>query len=179
MKSGQKIALCGVMSALSLMMMMMTGLVPAADYSLPAIAGVALFPVTAELGRRWGFLCWGAVSLLSVFLAPMKESALLFVVFLGYYPTLKSLLENGRGRAAEWALKLLCFNGAIGGTVGAVTYFWGIQLFDWALPVPAALAIVMAVLNAVFVLYDVALTRLITAYYRRFRPKYIRRIFKP
>lgn len=178
MKNGQKIALGGVMSALSLMLMMLTGLIPASDYSLPAIAGVALVPVAAELGRRWGLLCWGAVSLLSVFLVPVKESALLYVVFLGYYPIIKSLLENGRGRVVEWALKLLCFNASIGGTVGVVTWLWGIQLFDLALPVPAALAIVMAVLNGTFILYDIALTRLITAYYRYFRPKYIKRIFK-
>lgn len=179
MKNGYKIALGGTMSALSMVFMMLTGVLPMAEYALPALAGIMLVPVVAELGRKWALLCWLAVSLLSFFLAPMKESALLYIAFLGYYPILKSLIEGWRKPVREWAVKFLCFNLAVGGVVGITIFLFGIETYVGNVSsVPLYIAGGILLLNVVFLIYDMALTRLISAYYRWFRPRYIRKLLK-
>lgn len=167
------------MSALSLVCMMLTGVFPMADYALPALAGIVLIPIAAELGRKWAMLCWLAVSLLSIFLAPMKESALLYVAFLGYYPILKSKIESWRKPVLEWIVKFICFNAAIGGVLAvSILVFEADSYLQGVSSLPLYIAGGIALLNAAFLIYDIALTRLVSAYYGWFRPRYIRKILK-
>ena len=81
MKKTNRIALGGLMAALSVAAMLMTGIVPMADFALPAIAGIFLAPVVVEAGYKAAWLCYGAVSLLSILVAPMKECALYYAAF--------------------------------------------------------------------------------------------------
>ena len=74
-KSGQ-IALGGMMAALSMVVMMLTGLIPMGEFALPAIAGMFLIPVVTEIGYGAAWLTYGAVALLSLIAAPSKECAL-------------------------------------------------------------------------------------------------------
>ena len=110
MKKTGQIAICSMMAALSMVIMMLTGLIPMAEFALPAIAGILLVPVVTEVGWGAGWLTYGAVSLLSLILAPSKECALYYLLFLGCYPLLKSRLEHCRSRVVEWVLKFLIFN---------------------------------------------------------------------
>ena len=48
MKKTNQIALGGMMGALSVVCMLLTGLIPMADFALPAIAGVFLIPVVID-----------------------------------------------------------------------------------------------------------------------------------
>ena len=179
MKKTNRIALGGLMAALSVAAMLMTGIVPMADFALPAIAGIFLVPVVVEAGYKAAWLCYGAAALLSILIAPMKECALYYAAFLGFYPIVKSLLEKRRSRVMEWVLKLLAFNACLAlitFSAWLVFRFPGFsELFQSAWWV---LAGGLLLFNAVFVVYDIALTQLISAYLRWFRPQYILKIFK-
>lgn len=96
------------MAALSMVVMMLTGLIPMGEFALPAIAGMFLIPIVTEIGCGAAWLTYGAVSLLSLIAAPSKECALYYVLFLGCYPLIKSFLERRRSRGVEWALKFWC-----------------------------------------------------------------------
>ena len=50
-----KVALCGVVSALSVVLMLMTGIVPIATIALPALAGCLTIAIVAETNVRYGF----------------------------------------------------------------------------------------------------------------------------
>ena len=82
MRNSGKIALGGLISALCLVCMFLTGLIPFATIALPAIAGVLLIVVVIELGKRWALLVYAAVSLLSILLTADMEAKLLFILFL-------------------------------------------------------------------------------------------------
>ena len=60
-------------------------------------------------GKRTAWAWYGAVSLLSVLMAPDKEAAAVFV-FIGYYPIVKPALDK---RKFPWLWKGLLFNAAI------------------------------------------------------------------
>ena len=152
-------AVGGILAAGSLAVLWLACLVPSGQLGVTAAAG--LFPVGAVLaaGRGAGALCWAAASLLGLLLLPDKGVALMYLLFLGLYPVLKSRLEQSRHLAAEWAGKLLVFNAAL--TVLALLFR---ELFLPALPPwlgERGMAVLYGAGNLVFVLYDVALSRLI------------------
>ena len=60
-KTAAAVAFCGVMSALSLLFLLLTA-VPVTEISLAALAGLTAVPVVIEVGRRFGLLQYAAVA---------------------------------------------------------------------------------------------------------------------
>ena len=106
--------------------------------------------------------------LLGLLLLPDKGVALLYLAFLGLYPVVKSRLEQLSSRVAEWAGKLVFFNAAL-----SLLWFAFQNLFLPALPnwMSGPLWMLYGAGNAVFLLYDVALSRLIGGLVARIRPR--------
>lgn len=151
-------ALGGVMAAGSLAFLWAAALAPSGRMGLTAVAG--LFPMVSVLaaGRSAGYLCWAASGLLALILLPDKGIAALYLIFLGLYPVVKERIEAIRRPAAEWVLKLVCFDLAL-------TFFWTVfrgmflsGLPDW---LGGNSLLLYGVGNLVFVLYDIGLSKLI------------------
>lgn len=177
MKTTNKLTFCGIISGLGVVTMLLTGVFPMAEFTLPAIAGILLMPVVVECGIKWAFLCYGAISLLSLFLCPAKDAAVFFILILGCYPILKSPLESIQHKALEIFLKYLFFNGTA--LLGTALMIWLFNMEDYTALLsesPAALAALLFLINAAFFIYDRALTRLISSYINWFRPKYLKRL---
>ena len=177
MKQSAKITIGGMTAALSIALMFMTSFIPFLTYALPAIAGLLLTMIVIEINKKWAWAVFAAVSLLSIFVIADKESAMMYIAFFGYYPIIKSNVEKIKLRWIEWIVKLLIFNAAI-----TVAYFIIIYLFQ--IPIEEmkslgrySLYILYALANGMFILYDIALTQLITAYVRVWRKKFLK-VFK-
>ena len=168
------IAFGGVICAMAVVLMFLTGLFPFAEYSLPAMAGILLIAVVIEYGYRPALLCYIAVAVLSLVLVPNKEAAALFAGFFGYYPIVKGKLEHLKRRLLEWLLKFVVFNAAILVSYAAAIYLLGAgqaleefeELGKWGFVVFVILG------NAVFLLFDILITRLIGMYYQYLKPKF-------
>lgn len=175
MKQTMKVAYGGILTALSIALMFLTGLVPFATYALPAIAGVLLISAVIELGTGWAVGIYIATSLLSIIVAPDKEAAVMYIVLFGYYPILKKYFERIKLRVVEWIGKIALFNVAIISSGLFVFFVMGIQedeiLGQWYIPVLLILG------NFMFIMYDIAISRLINLYYFRIAP-HIKKIFK-
>ncbi len=157
------VALCGVLSALSLVFLFLSVLTPTGRIGLVAVAG--LFPVAAVVsaGLPAGFFCWGASSLLALLLLPTKANAILFLLFFGLYPVAKSIIERLHRLPLEWLCKLVFFN-----AVFSLCWFLLRELL--LLSVPDALAsqwLLYPLGNVVFVLYDFGMSKLIGFYIAR------------
>ena len=153
-----RVALVGVLAALSLIALYLSAVSPTARMGIVAIAG--LFPAGAVVsaGLKAGFFCYGAAGLLGLLLVPDKANALLYLLFFGLWPMLKSLLERIPVRPLEWLCKLACFNAAL-------SLFW-FALRALFLPDPPVWLgertwLLYLAGNLIFVLYDVGLSRLI------------------
>lgn len=171
-RNSVKMAVGGVITALSVVCMLLTAIVPVATYSCPILAGIMLAVVVIELGYRFAFAVFAAVSVLSMLVVPDKEAVVCYIALFGYYPIVKNFIEKHKSGIAQWVLKLTVFNIA-----AAAAFFVTITVLQvpkesfsiGGFYVPWAFLIAG---NIVFVLYDVALSGLITMYVLRLR-KYI------
>lgn len=102
-------ALGGVLAALAVVIMSMGTLIPVATYVCPMLCAILLKLVLNTCGKRTAWAWYGAVSLLSLLMAPDKEAAAVFV-FIGYYPIVKPALDR---KKFPWLWKGLLFNAAI------------------------------------------------------------------
>ena len=162
-KSG-KIALGGLLTALGVVLMFLTGLIPIGTYALPAIAGVLLIVAVIEIGAKWAWMIYAAVAVLSLLFAADKEAALLFVLFFGYYPVLKSFLERISNKVLSWISKFAVFNVAV-----VACFFFAVNFLQlpedsftvFGIYLPWVFLILG---NAVFLIYDIALSGLVATY---------------
>ena len=162
-------ALCGVLAALALVCLFLGGAIPAAAIACPVLASLVLIPVYMECGPRWGLLWYATVGILGLILAPMKESAALFIAY-GTYPMLRKPL----GRLPVNKLwKLLYFNGVL---------FLAYSIMLFVFPIPELqeefrevgkwmLGAMVLLANACFVVYDILIGRIEIRYCVRIRPK--------
>ena len=95
------IALCGMVVALSVVLMLLGAIIPIAMFIAPAVGGVFIGFVAIECGRRYAWTTYGAASLLGLLFVPDKETALFFVALLGYYPLVKPQ-GGGENIALQW-----------------------------------------------------------------------------
>ena len=103
------VALGGVLAALAVVIMALGTLIPVATYVCPVICCLLCRCVDRLCGKRMAWAWYGAVTILSLLLAPDKEAAFIFLA-LGYYPIVKSKLDRLKG---NWLWKLLYFNAVI------------------------------------------------------------------
>ena len=153
--STRRTALGGVLAAGSLAVMWLACFFPTGKLGLTAA------------GRPAGLLCWAAASVLGLLLLPDKGVALMYLCFLGLYPTVKSRMENVKSRVVEWVGKIAFLNLAL-----SICWFVFRSLFLPALPqwIGEKTWLVYLVGNVVFLIYDIGLSRLIGAVMVRLRP---------
>lgn len=168
----------GLAAALSLLLMFMTGMIPFGEFALPAFAGLVLIAVVVENGAATAVLVYVAVSLLSVFLVPVKEAALLFIFFFGYYPILQTRLQRIRPRPVRGVLKFAVFNVAVIAAYAVVINLLGIsEVLDEFGSFGKYSALVLLFLgNVFFAVYDFTVDNLHYVYINWFRPKFLRRV---
>lgn len=169
-----RVALCGVTAALMLAVMLLGTMFPFCTYICPGLAGLMSIPVVWELGGSAGGLLYVAVSVLSMVMAPDKESALLFVLILGWYPILRPRMQHIRNKALCTVLKLLFFNVAIALLFVLLRFVF--LMPDYQPDSPESLTgIVLAAFlllgNITFLGYDLLLSRFTDFYIFRLRPK--------
>lgn len=173
MNKTKTLAFSGIVSAVSLVLMLIANFVPFADYTAPALAGVALIAIVIESNKRSAFVAYFVVAFLSMILIANKSSAMLFTVFLGYYPIIKSSIEQCKSRIIEWVIKLSIFN-----AIAFLSYFIMIVLLgfskildEYAGVAQYGVIVLLIIANAVFVLYDYALSGVIDVYIKKISPK--------
>lgn len=167
MKSSVKIAFCGMIAALSVALMFLTGIFPMATVALPALAGCLLIPVVAELGKAWGMGVYAVCGVLSFLLAPDREAVLIYLLFFGYYPALFPVLSRLKNRVLRWAAKLAAFNLALAVEALLVFYVLQMPLEEIGFLGGATPVVLVLLANVMFVLYDRVLERVIALYLQR------------
>lgn len=173
MTNSKKMALGGILGALAIVLMLMGSIIPFATFAAPAMAGALIMPIAIEFGLGAGWLLYGAISLLSLFMVADKEMAFMFVFLMGFYPLLKAVFEHIKPKILCLAAKLALFNVCILGMYSVMIYLFPIS---YVVEEFAAYSIwyvvgLVALGNMVFVIYDIALSRLIDLYVIKLRPK--------
>lgn len=171
-----KISLCGVSSAVALLIMFLSGVFPMLDYALPMYAGFTMVVIIVEAGRKWAVMTYCTVSLLCLFLTPNYQASFLFILFMGYYPILRYSLEKIAVKPLKLIIKFLVFNIAIIIYYEIFTkLFTGIEIDDIGLFGKYSLYFTWFMANIIFVFYDYLLGELTRIYTDWFRKKILNR----
>ena len=158
-----------ILGAAAVVLMLASCVMPTMQLTVIAAAGILSAAMLIEGGLKWALLMYGAVSILSALLLPDKSSAVFYILFFGHYPIIKYEIERIRKIWLSWVVKL-----AAGG-VCTVLIIWILSAFFPEWEFDYAKGIIGLMCMAVFVLFDVALTRLLGWYQFRIRPKLYRR----
>ena len=163
-KRTRDLTLCAIISALCVLVLLLGSVFDVFDLTAAMIASIFCAVTVIEVGGFWPWLTYATVTVLSLILLPNKLPAAVFLLT-GYYPIIKQKLERLK-KSVSWILKILIFNAI------STAFFFICKLFftnvDLML-LPSAgktLNIVLgyALGNLVFVLYDIALSKIITYY---------------
>ena len=106
-------------------------------------------------------MIYGVTAILSLILLPNKTPAAFYTLFFGFYPILKEKFEK-MPRAVCWLLKEITFNISL--ILVGIFAVWLMLGENNALVNPITIGVAVVLAEAVFVLYDIALTRLISFY---------------
>ena len=159
-----------MLAALGVVLLYLGSLIEIMDISMAVFASLLCVVAVIEYGGSWPWLIYGVTSVLALLLLPNKTPAAFYTLFFGFYPIIKEKLEK-LPRVISWVLKELVFNIAL-----AAMALASILLFftenNTLLSQPILLAAIFVLAEAVFVLYDIAMTRLITFYLVKLRKRF-------
>jgi len=166
-KSTRSLTLSAVLAALSVVLLGVGALLEVLDISMAVIASFAVILAVIEQKGIYPYLIYATTTVLALLLLPVKTPAAMYALFFGYYPILKEKLER-LPAVLSWVLKIVIFNAALAVMLVLAAL---LVLPDFALPEGYAWLWVV-VCTPVFVLYDVALTRVLTVYLFKWRQRF-------
>ena len=136
-----------------------------------------LIAVREENGLSTALIVFAAVSLLSVFVVPIKEAALLFIAFFGYYPILQETFRRIRPPVLSWVVRFAIFNAAVVAAYWVIVHVFGITeiLEEFGSFGQYSVLVLLGLANIFFVVYDGAVKNITLAYRNWFRPKILRK----
>ena len=104
----KKMAFSSIMTALTIVCLYGSVVLPTGKIALLALTSLCVLVTHAECGTKFSLIQFVAASLIGLLLIPFKFQMILFIAFLGYYPIVKSYIEQLRNPLMEWLVKILC-----------------------------------------------------------------------
>ena len=158
--SAKRISRLALLTALGVVLLLLTNVVPAGKLGLMALASLPVCISLMMYGWRWSAGVYAVTAILGFLLFP-GTTAIGYALFFGYYPIAKSLFERVRGAWQPWALKLLLY-------AAAFTAYWFLAraLFSGAEELLPWYA-VFVIGAAVFIVYDFCYSLIIRFYLER------------
>ena len=162
MHQSKVIAHCGMMTALSVVLMILGHVLGLGLYISPLLAGLCLMPIGQKFGPKYQWLVWGAASLLSFILVSEMEQNLMYLTIFGLYPILQPMLEK-LPRLLVLPCKLLYFNVVFISVEALIVFLIAPEIMQaWMF------LLLIALSNVVFLLYDRILPHAHLLLYRYF-----------
>ena len=155
---------------------MLTSYFPYLTYAIPALAGLFIMIAVIEIDIKWAALAYASSAIITALVAE-PEAKMLYVLFFGYYPIVKAVFEKLKSRVIEYILKFVVFNAATVFSYGVVATLIGVDLSDMGDFGKYSAIILLVAANVVFVIYDLAVTKMAVFYIIRLHPQ-ISKIFK-
>lgn len=166
MKSSKRLALAGVFTAITVVFLFIGSLFQTLDLSAAAMGSIVILITVIELGKGWAFGVYAAVSILSLLLLPYKTAAAVFAVFSGFYPIVKVFLNKIKPLWLSYSVRIVCFNICLTALIFISTRILKINEDFLGFG-----AIIYALANITFVIFDFALERISVTYVSRIKPR--------
>lgn len=176
MKNATRLAVCGVVTALSVVLLFIGGISFLLAYIMPMTVGVIMIMLKTTFGNSSAWITYAATSLLSFFLVTDKECALMYIMLFGFYPMVQADINKLSNKALKFIIKILIFNVLLFSAQMILIYVFGIPFLDegegkWLIALFAAL------MNILFIVYDNLLVNINKLYIAKVE-KRIKKYFK-
>ncbi len=158
MKKTKITAVCGMVTALSIVIMLTSTLLPVLMYILPVITSLGVLFVSRFADKKWAFSVYFSTAILSLVLLSDKETALTYTLFFGYYPLIKNILEK-LPRILSWLVKFIVFNGAAVSVGYLGIWLFGVSGDEYTEFGKITIPMLLTLANLTFIVYDLALTK--------------------
>lgn len=182
----KKLTAGAMLSAMGVALLFLGSLFETVDLTMAALASFACLFAVLELGGIYPWLIFAVTGVLGIILAPKGVTSMAgwyYILFFGYYPILKEKYERLK-KPLSWVLKLVTLNIALVICVLLVYFItFGASsdknLFDAIFVIfggeGAGTAMIIGIyllLNVTLVVYDIALTMLISTYINKWRHRF-------
>ena len=163
----KKIAISAMLSALGVVVLYLGSVIEVIDIAMAVIASLFAIFAVIEYGSASAWSIYAITGVLSAVLLPNKFPAIMYILFFGFYPIVKEKIEKLSKKTLQWVLKEVLFNVCLILLMIIGNYFLMVDVKAWV----AVEVVFFALANATFVIYDIALTRLISFYVFKLRGK--------
>jgi len=169
-RSTKKVALSAILSAIGVVFLLTGSFLQVLDLSSAALAGFVIVLAVIEIRGKYPMLMYFVISLISILILPNKLPAVFFIAFGGIYPILKAQFER-RHPAVSWVLKFSMFNIMLWLLIFFIRLLISRELINLNENTGLSVdffnnfeIIVFLVANFTFLLYDIAMTKIINIY---------------
>ncbi len=167
-KKTRMLTVCAMMSALGVVTLYLGSLIEVIDISMAVIASLFVIFTVIEYGGVAPWAVYAVTGILSGVLLPNKFPVAMYIFFFGFYPILKEKIEKLDSKIWQWVIKELVFNVCL--VILMFVARW--LLFFEAEIMTVIWAVFFLLANGTFVIFDIALTRLISLYVFKLRRKF-------
>lgn len=163
-KKTKRVALAGVLSASAVLIMSLGSVITSLDMTAAFAAGILVIIARIECDRVTALGVYAASGLLAFVLLPNKNTAIVFVFYGGLYSIIKEFCELIKNKPLMWVVKIVVSN------VVLTLIIWLGMYFTVASDEPLGFVWWVYLLgNFIFIVYDIALTLMISRYYALFK----------
>jgi len=161
----KKIALCGILAALTLVMLYIGGMT-VFDLCTIVVGALVTMIVAVETGAKFAWLYAAVTSIISLVILPSKLFAIEYIILGALYPIMKMYFEKCRALIA-WPIKISFLDTALMFVLAI-----GKKIADGGADLPEFGYITMLIASVIFVIYDLALSFFISFYMVKLRNKF-------
>ncbi|MBR4941696.1 MAG: hypothetical protein IKZ19_06835 [Clostridia bacterium] len=147
------VAFCGILCALSVVIMLLGNILGLGTYASPMIAGLILLLISKKYGRKYHIIAFFAVCILNFIFVGSIEQNLMFVLLFGPYPIIRPIFQR-LPKVPRMILKVLFFNSVTVGLEFLIVKFLAPEVLTKEMIIS-----LLALGNLTFVLYDLVLAR--------------------
>lgn len=170
--SARKMALCGVLTALAIVVMLLTGALGIGTFAGPVLAMAVLLPVYEEYGTKMALTTYAAAAILGLLLIPDPELAWVYAGF-GWYPVVRPRIARLPSQALRAVVRIALCTAVVLVLYGVLLRSLGMTA-DLLESTPAFNLLLLVLGNVVFLLLDAALARLTGLWHRKLRKRFFR-----
>ena len=121
-----KIALCSMMSAVSVVILFLSSLIGVGTYAGPLIASISILPVLDEFGIKTALTTFFAAAFIGIMILPDRELAVFYLLF-GWYPAALTGILRIRSRFVRILIELAIYGAIIWLMYGVIVKLLGID----------------------------------------------------
>ncbi|MEG0295708.1 MAG: hypothetical protein RR620_03250 [Clostridium sp.] len=159
----KEIALGGILTSISLIILYSSSIIPVSTLSILTVVSCIVPIAIINSSIKVGAVVYGATSLLGFLLVP-TNLIITYILFFGIYGIFKHFIERMNSLPKEVVVKLIFFN------ISFATSYFVLKLLLGNVEILISPILLIIAAQVVFLVYDYALTLIISFYLNRIKP---------